>query len=425
MTRRVTGKRIVLATFGSPGDLRPFLAIGRELHNRGHDIVVATSAIYLDRVTSAGLGFAPVRPNRRPGQQDPDFFDRLLRDRQPPAAIFREMFLPSLRDSLTDMIAAVQGADGIVAHTLAASGRLAADVTGTPWVSAVMQPMGYFSAFEPPVIGPPGIMAVLRRAGPGPTRQVLRVARWVSDGWAGEWRDLRAELDLPPSDDHPLWEGQHAPARSLGLFPRLLGLPQPDWPAQARVTGYPFFGAPGETLDPDLASFLAEGEAPVVFTLGTTAVNDPGPFYDVSLEAARTSGRRAVLLGVSREQIGSLGGIVFAAPYAPHRLLFPHAAAIVHQGGIGTLSEALRAGKPMLIMPYAHDQADNAWRASRLGVACVLPRWRYRPAAVRHALGTIIDDGATAAACQVVARRMARESGVERAADMIENVFGG
>ncbi len=422
MTRSHLGKRIVLATFGSLGDLQPFLAIGTELQARGHQPIVATSEFYREIVTAADLGFAPVRPDHVPGQRDPDYLDRLMRERRDPAGIFREMFLPSLRESLSDLLHATEDADAIVSHTLTSASRLVAESRRLVWVSTVMQPMGYLSAYEPPVIGPTWIAAALRTLGPQPTSWFLRAARRLTTVWTTEWHALRAELGLPPTANHPLWEGQHAPRRSLGLFPRVLGSPRSDWPAQARVTGFPFHRASDRALDPTVERFLDEGEAPLIFTLGTTAVNDPGAFYEESAEAAQRMGSRAVLLHgrstVDRSLVGSHG--VIAVPYAPHDLLFPRASAIVHQGGIGTLSEALLAGKPMLIMPYGHDQADNAWRASRLGVARIVPRWRYRARVVSQALSRLLDDPAPSACGARVCRAVEGDRGASVAADFIE-----
>jgi rhamnosyltransferase subunit B len=422
MARDTPPKRIVLATFGSPGDLHPFLAIGAELRARGHHPIVATSALYRGQVSAAGLAFASVRPDRAPSQRDPDFLDRVIRDRVTPAAVFHEMFLPSLRDSLEDLLRAMEGADAVVTHTLASAARLAAESRGLPWVSAVMQPMGYLSAYEPPLIGPRAISWVLRGLGPTATRPVLNLARRLTDAWASEWHDLRAELGLAPVRDHPLWEGQHSPARSLGLFPRVLGEPQPDWPSQARVTGFPFYRPSHHSLDAALLQFLENGEPPLVFTLGTTAVNDPGSFFQESKEVVRRLGQRAVFfVGDARNEFcEDASGDVIAVSYAPYDLVFPFARAIVHQGGIGTLSESLLAGKPMLIMPYGHDQADNAWRAGRLGVARVVSRGRYRADRVVRELSRLLDDEMARAAALRVSREVSRERGFERAADLIE-----
>ncbi len=417
----------MLATHGSPGDLHPFLAIGVALQARGHEAIIATCERYQQAVLDAGLAFAAIRPDRQAGQQDPDFIDRILAERGAPARIFRDMFLPGLRESTVDLLPVVAGADTVVSHTLVAGGRLAAEVHGVPWISAVMQPMGYLSAYEPPIVGPPWIAGLLRRSGPGASRAVFRLAHELTGRWVGEWHELRSELGLPAVADHPIWEGQHSPVRSLGLFPRVLGEPKADWPASARVTGFPFYHPAGRTLDHGLKAFIEAGEPPIVFTLGTTAVNDPGSFYEVSAKAATDLGARAVLVAGPRsfEAFNGISDDVLAVPYAPHDLLFRHALAVVHQAGIGTLSEALRVGKPMLIMPYGHDQADNAWRAYRLGVARVITRGRYRREAVRRALRTILDGPRCHPAAARIVADLYREDGGNAAADAIENVLGG
>jgi rhamnosyltransferase subunit B len=243
--------------------------------------------------------------------------------------------------------------------------------------------------------------------------------------WAAEWHDLRAELGLAVVEDHPLWDGQHSPIRSLGLFPRVLGEPQPDWPPQARITGFPFYRPLHQDLDPKLRHYLEHGEPPLVFTLGTTAINDPGRFFEESAAVVRRLGQRAVFIvgSSNREEGDNVSRDVISVPYARHDLLFPFARAIIHQGGIGTLSEALLAGKPMLIMPYGHDQADNAWRASRLGVARVVSRGRYRAGVVGRELSRMLEDEISLAAASRVSRAVSREPGCKHAANLIEGAL--
>src|SRR5690348_2537887 len=142
---RPDGSRVVLATFGSPGDLNPFIAIALELRRRGHTPVIATSACYRERIESLGLEFAAVRPDRDLSAPDPDLIDRVRRHWRSPAAVFEEMFLPSIEASYVDTLAATEGADLLVSHTLATTGRLIAEQTGIAWASAVMQPLGFFS----------------------------------------------------------------------------------------------------------------------------------------------------------------------------------------------------------------------------------------------------------------------------------------
>jgi UDP:flavonoid glycosyltransferase YjiC (YdhE family) len=114
---------------------------------------------------------------------------------------------------------------------------------------------------------------------------------------------------------------------------------------------------------------------------------------------------------------------ILTVPFAPHDLLFPYALAVVHQGGIGTLAETLCAGKPMLIMPYGHDQADNAWRAGRLGVARTLPRRRYRRETVARELDRLLEVARGSGASARVRGEMTRERGAENAASLIESAL--
>ncbi|MCA9880621.1 MAG: glycosyltransferase, partial [Thermomicrobiales bacterium] len=266
---------ILLATYGSPGDLQPFLAIGLALEQQDQPVLIATSSVYRDRVERLGLAFASIRPDRDPNLPDPEYLERVRRGERP-AQLFRDMFMPCLRESTADLVALAAGARAVVSHTLLGGARLAAEKQGVPWISTTMQPMGYLSAAEPPVIGNPMIAAGLRRCGRQGTGALLRAGRRLSAPWVRDWHDLRRELGLPQSGQHPLFEGQHSALCSLGLFPRVLGEPQVDWPASARVTGFPFLRDPGRHLAPELAAFLAAGPAPITFTLGTTAVNDPG-----------------------------------------------------------------------------------------------------------------------------------------------------
>jgi UDP:flavonoid glycosyltransferase YjiC (YdhE family) len=114
---------------------------------------------------------------------------------------------------------------------------------------------------------------------------------------------------------------------------------------------------------------------------------------------------------------------VIAVPWAPHDLLFAHSLAVVHQGGIGTLAEATAAGRPMVIVPYAHDQADNAWRANRLGVGEILTRRQYRTRQLIRSLQRILSSAQCAAACQQARCEMSREHGAESAAEAVQRVL--
>jgi UDP:flavonoid glycosyltransferase YjiC (YdhE family) len=104
----------------------------------------------------------------------------------------------------------------------------------------------------------------------------------------------------------------------------------------------------------------------------------------------------------------------------PHSLIFPHAEAVVHHGGVGTTAQALRAGKPQLITPFAGDQPDNAMRMCRLGVARQLAPNAYAPRKAAQALAALTRDRAVTLKAGEVGRSVASERGAEVAADLIE-----
>jgi UDP:flavonoid glycosyltransferase YjiC (YdhE family) len=114
---------------------------------------------------------------------------------------------------------------------------------------------------------------------------------------------------------------------------------------------------------------------------------------------------------------------VLMCAYAPYSTLFPRAAAIVHQGGIGTTAQALRAGRPTLIVPYAHDQPDNAFRVESLGVSRTLYPKQYRAAKVVGMLRTLVDDPSFARNAKTISERVQAEDGVGAACKEIERVL--
>jgi UDP:flavonoid glycosyltransferase YjiC (YdhE family) len=247
------------------------------------------------------------------------------------------------------------------------------------------------------------------------------VARRITRPWTADVRAFRADLGLADAGE-PLYEGQFSPHGTLALFSTVLGAPHADWPRATRVTGFAFHADDAATPSA-VADFLDEGDPPIVFTLGTSAAGAPGTFYEESLAAARAVGRRALLL-VGRQASAEVADLrapdVMVADYAPHEAVFPKAAVVVHHGGIGTMARALAAGRPMLVVPHAHDQPDNANRAGRLGVARVIDARRYRSPRVAAHLDALLTDVRYQHAAARARDVIVREDGVGVACDVIE-----
>lgn len=415
--------RIVLTSFGSHGDLNPHIGLALALRGRGHEPVLALPPVYREAAAREGLAFHPVRPDV--DIHDRAFAARIMDPARGAEVAFGEVLIPALADTVADLTDAVAGADLLVTHPASLAGPIVAEEQGIPWVSTVLAPMSFFSVHDPIVPAPaPWMHAVTSRSRTA-SRLFMRATARLTRKWAEQVQEFRAARGLP-AGGNPILEGQHSPHRVLGLFSRVLAAPQPDWPAGVVVTGASLYNGPGlPGLHERLRAFLDAGPAPIVFTLGTSAVGAAGAFYQVSVEAARSLGRRAVLLAGRHEENRptSLGEDVFVADYARHDALFPHAAAIVHQGGAGTLHQAMRSGAPMVVVPHAHDQPDNAMRVERLGISLTLAPSQYRPARVRRDLARLLDEPALRRRAQQVAEAVRAEPGAEGAARVIEELL--
>jgi UDP:flavonoid glycosyltransferase YjiC (YdhE family) len=262
---------------------------------------------------------------------------------------------------------------------------------------------------------------------PGLGRVIRRLARFVSRKWPQPIYDLRSELGLPKGKN-PLFDAKHSPYLVLALFSEVLGKEQKDWPEHVHITGFCYYDADSgnQALPPQLEKFLAAGPPPVVFTLGSAAVLAAGKFYEYSARAAIKLGVRAVLLigsDARNKPRQKLPDSICVAEYAPYSELFSRASMVVHQGGVGTTAQCLRAGRPMLIMPYSHDQPDNARRMRRLKVARSIQRATYTPTRVARKLKAMLAEPRYARRAGLVAQGLSHEDGVRTACDALEELY--
>ncbi len=417
----VTQKRIVIATIGSLGDLHPCLALGLELGRRGHHVTIASTEYYRGKVKELGIEFHAIRPNWDPTDQE------LIRQcenlKRGPEILYRKLVLPELRATYDDLISVAAGADLMIAGELVYAAPLVAEKLSLRWVSQILSPFSFFSSYDPSILVNVPSLIHLRKLGWRAYRAGLDLGRLATWHWSNPVRRLRRELGLR-TDCDPVFRDKYSPDLVLALFSRWLAQPQPDWPRQTLQPGFVYFDrqkAEG-TPSTELAAFLAAGDAPIVFTQGSIALHHPGDFYEVSIEAAKRLGRRAVLLG-AKTVAERCSSQVLVLPYVPYSQIFSHAAVNVHQGGSGTTGQALRAGRPMLVVPYGWDQPDNAARIERLGTGLHLPRTNYSPENATKALHRLLCESQFAKRATTIGTEMEEENGQTLACNAIETLL--
>jgi rhamnosyltransferase subunit B len=416
--------RILITTLGTLGDLHPMIAIALELRQRGHDVVFLTHQVYQTKLTDLEFEFHAMRPDFT-AINNPQEMARMMDLNTGQEYMVRQWVNPSLRDMYTDLATVAVSADFIFSGEGVIATPLVVEKLGMPWASSAMVPLSFFSVYDPPVLAPFPSLAKLYRLGPVVNRGVLNFAKFVSHSWADPIRQLRQELGLSPINYNPFLENRFSPYLVVALFSSIFGQPQPDWPDNAVVTGFTFYDETqsGSTLSPELQQFLDAGEPPIVFTLGSAAVMNAGTFYQESLAAAQQLNRRAVLLMGNNPLLANLPTEALAVNYAPYSQIFPHACAIAHQGGIGTTAQALRAGRPTLVMPYSHDQPDNAARLERLGTSQTISRKQYSATKVTKLLRELLEHPSYAAKAAKVSQIIQAENGVTVACNAIEKLL--
>ncbi len=416
---------IQLVSFGTAGDVHPFVAVALALRDRGHSVSIATSPYFAPLMERLGL---PLRPVGTVEQYEritshPSLW-RPLRG----LAVLAAMVGRGIPDvyRLVEEEAA-RGDSLVVSHPLAFGARVAHDALGVPLVTMHLAPASFWSLEAPPV--PATRMGSIERWPRAARRLCLGLADKGADLTLGPALNVfRAGLGLDPVR-HVASRWWHSPQRVVGLFPDWYAAPQPDWPPQAALTGFPLYDEDEVSLVPArLEAFLREAAAaddpPVAFAPGS-GNRHAHRFFAAAVDACRRLGRRGILLTRYPEQLPArLPSGVLHAGYAPFSLLLPQVAALVHHGGIGTCAQALAAGRPQLVMPMGFDQPDNAARLARLGVARALSPRRFTGARVARELDVLLGSNAVAGRCVEVARRFDGTDPVSSTCDLIEEYVG-
>ena len=417
--------RIVLTTIGSLGDMHPFLAIGKALKARGAEPVMAVPEAGVTKAEAAGLEAVPVLPSldtiARDAGMSPEAFTRLsIRN---PAAMAKNLLVSGFGDSFERLAAAAEKADLIAGSAYMFAGAALAEKRGLPYANMVLQPLAFLSNYDPPYLWE---YPVLIRA-PKADWQLAwnRLASFVLHvemrrryGFA--INRVRKGKGLPAIWNTPIFRPPPNSIVSIGMYSPLLGAKQPDFPPNTHLVGFPLFDSDSgqdETLAEDIQAFLESGPPPIVFTLGSFATLAPGAFYAQSREAARWLGRRSLLITGGDTSLAAED--CCCVRYVPHSMVFPRAAAIVHHGGVGTTGQALRSGRPQLVVPYLGDQPDNAARITRLGVGLSLKHSRYSVARATEVLGRLLGEPGFAERAASAGETVRAETAAETAADIL------
>lgn len=412
---------ILILAVGSYGDVLPLVGMARQLQQRGHTVTVFTSAHFTELVQKTGVEFVAIGTAEdynamanNPALWHPHKGWRLIMKRVVSGALEESYSL--LKSKI------IQGNTILVSSTLGFAARLLQETLYIPHATVHFSPGVFHSAHQAPKI-------------PG-----LPLPDWLPVSFKHHmWKFLdhtiidpvvkprlnrfRRQLGLPPVS-RIFHDWLHSPDLVLGLFPEWFATPQPDWPPNTNLTGFPLYDeAPDSVLPTTLKRFLDAHPEPLVFTPGSANKHGQS-FFKEAAETSQELGRAAIFLTRYPEQLPpSLPKGVTHFSYVPLSQLLPHAAALIHHGGIGTCSQALRAGTPQLIQPLAFDQFDNAARIEKLGVGKMIRKRNFKASNIVQHLQSLLYSSDVKTQCQSRQNNFLKNDYLRKSCHLLETTF--
>lgn len=425
--------KILILTFGTRGDVQPFVAVGAELLARGHEVTLAAPERFSALTTEHGLEFAVVDDGPL-AQVDASggVGEAMSGGLRAKLAQLRAM-PASMTQVLEDCWRAASDGPGAGADVILYNGQVLAsphiaEKFGVPAVMGQLMPLTVpTSEFAwPGQELPAWLPAQFNRA----SYQLMKGALAAFAGATDKWRTTTLGLPRRPGRHDPLRTPDGGNAPVLNAISRHVVPPPADWPDTVYTSGYWTLPADGTGLSPELEEFLDAGEPPVLVTFGSMAGSDPGRTTELVAEATARVGVRAVLIagwgGLDASRIDQSDGRLLAVGQAPYDALLPRTAAVVHHGGAGTIGAAVAGGRPQVVCPFVADQPFWGRRMHELGVApAPVPQRTLTADGLAWAIDHAVGSGMMSARAAELGELVRAERGKELAAEQLEAIVDG
>jgi UDP:flavonoid glycosyltransferase YjiC (YdhE family) len=405
--------RIVLTTFGTLGDLLPYLALGQALQARGHHVSIAASASLCDYASRSRLEAIPCYPDLSEEQVRLRYaaFDHWPDAAAKPAPSLGagdwETFDIAAR--IRGLLRACRGADLLIRNWTLTGERIVEEILGLRSLDAIVTPERlWHSRFQ-------SFLDELEsgQAGASTMREAREHFRWH------QCHRRRAGLPEIPLNG---WKGYFRSPTLLGVSRHVLEpIDTSSW--NTTICGFWFYEAPewrSWQPDPKLVAFMERSPRPMVLSFSSQPVADPARVVQLHIDAASRIGRPILIQSGWAGLVGAADNNILFRGFMPQDWLFARAACVIHHGGIGTVARALRNGCPMLVEPYGNDQHFNALLVVKGGIGAAVNPKKVRAAEIARVIQDKVLSAETRRKVVRLASCLNHENGLDAAVHAIE-----
>ena len=417
---------IVVTTFGSTGDLNPFIALAFALRLRGHDVIFAVEANFQQQVSQLGFPTRVLTGDQQKALAP--YSQQIFNNDSSLTALkllMEHYILPALPGKVVELREACLHADLLISVAPQFAASIVAEQLHIPWLSVSLTPSTLPSVSLAPQPQSLQLPAALQRLS-------NRCSWFIGGVFLRQIVDkpintLRQQFQVPPRS-HLMWTGNLSPQlTALAVSPAFIPHPA-DWPEYIKMTGFCFWDRPMNWQFPDALKAFLNGDKPVVAVTAGTVVSGEralfASYYQTSIESIRACNARALLINTpenicSPEQSED----VLRIPFAPFSEIFPACAAVIHHGGIGTIAQCLRAGVPSLVVSGGLDQPFNAAQVVQRKVGLWIPRKHFTTRRAEQALKALLSSPVYMRNAREIQNQVLQEDGAATLCAMAEQVL--
>ena len=418
--------KIGLQTWGSDGDVRPFIALASGLSANGHNVTLVITNPEMKDYTSYGnsLNFKIINAHDTYKEWDDNILfaqlnKRLILNKNPVKqliSILEDLFEPAVDEMYEVAKTLCNNNDVVIGHLLVHPFQLAAVKTKCPYGTVVFSPTIFSSRY----ITPTGLPYL----GDWMNSLWWKLAKSITNKSVLKYVNrLRSREGYSDASDlfSDVWESKKLTL--IGASPTLFDRPS-DWKNNLQVCG--FFSVPEKAeewiMPEDLKKFIDEGDPPIYMTFGSITPITLQKTMELFIDAVKIARCRAII----QSQWDTVSNIsehpdIYRIGTVPHHKIFPYCAFVVHHGGAGTTHSASLSGCPSIIVEHFGDQIFWGIQLKKLGIANkILHKRSVTSRILSIEIRKVLDSSKMKRRAQKISESMKKENGVKRAVELVE-----